>query len=141
MVIKMILTLTRFAYCENHTAGRIYFDDFRLFTLERPWVGNKPFRSCIPPGCYRLTRRRSEKFGHHYLLEDVPGREWILVHPANYASELAGCIAPGLAYTHDCHRKTHMVTHSQDAMKLLHRELAGEDEIELNIVNFAPEYP
>lgn len=137
----MILTLTRFAYCETHTAGRIYFDNFRLHTIERPWLGNKPFKSCIPNGCYSMARRHSEKFGHHFLLRDVPGRDLILIHPANYASELEGCIAIGLAYTHDCHSKAHMVTHSQDAMKLLQRELAGVDEVELNIVNFTPEYP
>ena len=137
----MILTLTRFAYCENHTAGRTYFDDFRLATIERPWLGNKPFKSCIPPGMYPMERRSSAKFGDHYHVLDVPERSLILIHPANYASELQGCIAPGLAYTYDCHRHVNMVTHSRDAMELLHRELDGHDEIFLNIVDFHPEYP
>lgn len=135
------LTLTRYAYCETHTAGRIYFDNFRLHTIERPWLGNKAYKSCIPPGCYQVVRRHSEKFGHHFLLNDVPGRDLILIHPANYATEIEGCIAVGLAFVHDCYRDKPMVTHSRDAMKLLHQEMAGQKEFLLNIVDFHPEYP
>jgi hypothetical protein len=29
-------------------------------------------------------------------LQDVPNRDWILIHPANYTRELLGCIAVGM---------------------------------------------
>ena len=54
-----------------------------------------PNRSCIPYGIYRLCKRCSKKFGWHLLVQNVPGRSMILIHPANNAiKELRGCIAP-----------------------------------------------
>lgn len=51
--------------------------------------------SCIPEGKYILKKRYSNKFGWHIHLIDVPGRAFILIHPANDAKkELLGCIAP-----------------------------------------------
>lgn len=51
--------------------------------------------SCIPEGSYLLEARISKKFGNHLLVKQVPQRELILLHPANYAKkELRGCIAP-----------------------------------------------
>lgn len=65
------------------------------FTIELPWLQNEPLRSCIPEGRYQLVKRYSPKFHWHLHLIDVPGREWILIHPANHALlELKGCIAP-----------------------------------------------
>ncbi|MEA3426820.1 MAG: DUF5675 family protein [Bacteroidota bacterium] len=65
------------------------------FTIELPWLQNAPQRSCIPEGQYQLVKRYSQKFHWHLHLIDVPGREWILIHPANNALlELKGCIAP-----------------------------------------------
>lgn len=136
-----MLILERFCYGDNHTAGKLILSNTVLYTMERPWLGNKPFKSCIPPGLYSCKRRYSEKFGHHWILQDVPGRDLILIHPGNYASELEGCIAPGLSYTYDYHRKCSMVTHSRDAMKVLEKELLGIDKFDLNITSFIPEYP
>lgn len=65
-------------------------------TLELPWRGNDRRVSCIPPGRYIVAPRTSERFKKHLHIVDVPGRDWILIHPANYVSELAGCIAVGL---------------------------------------------
>lgn len=65
------------------------------FTIELPWLQNEPQWSCIPEGQYQLVKRYSQKFHWHLHLIDVPGREWILIHPANNALlELKGCIAP-----------------------------------------------
>lgn len=64
-------------------------------TIELPWKNNQPRISCIPEGNYRLTKRYSPHFQWHFQLMEVPGRQWILVHPANDAlAELEGCIAP-----------------------------------------------
>lgn len=65
------------------------------YTIELPWLSNQPRISCIPEGKYELTRRYSQKFGWHLLVNTVPNRELILIHPANDAvRELKGCIAP-----------------------------------------------
>lgn len=64
-------------------------------TIELPWKENQKGQSCIPEGRYQVTRRFSTKFGQHLLINDVPGRRLILIHPANDAGrELRGCIAP-----------------------------------------------
>lgn len=79
------------------TNGNLYDDQGKLLchTIELPWLDNQVRISCIPEGTYLLTKRYSEKFQHHILLNDVPGRSYILIHPANDAKrELAGCIAP-----------------------------------------------
>ncbi len=70
------------------------------YTIELPWLGNQRRISCIPEGKYILQLRFSPKFKWHFLLMDVPGRDLILIHPANDAKlELLGCIAPVTVHT------------------------------------------
>lgn len=70
------------------------------YTIELPWRNNEVNRSCIPEGTYVLKRRYSTKFRWHLEIKDVPGRSYILIHPANHAArELKGCIAPVLLLT------------------------------------------
>lgn len=65
------------------------------YTIELPWRDNEQSVSCIPEGRYRLAKRYSKRYGRHLLVQEVPGRSLILLHPANDAlEELRGCIAP-----------------------------------------------
>lgn len=91
----MQLTLSR-TYHQNGTNGQLYTNEvFLCYTIELPWLTNQRQRSCIPEGLYKLEKRWSQHFGSHYQLMDVPGRDLILIHPANNAlKELKGCIAP-----------------------------------------------
>lgn len=88
-------------YFPTHTLGALVALDPRgnllhsCITLELPWRDNAPQVSCIPEGIYEVQARQSEKFGHHYHVTGVPGREWILFHPGTYTSQLRGCIIPG----------------------------------------------
>lgn len=93
------------------TFGRLIVGDAVLFTVEQPWEGNKPFKSCIPEGEYDLAWHQSPKYGRR--LHIVGGtvalteaemhastgktRYACLLHPANWAKQLQGCIAPGMA--------------------------------------------
>jgi hypothetical protein len=64
-------------------------------TIELPWNDNKRRISCIPEGRYELTKRYSRKCKWHILVNNVAGRDLVLIHPANSAvKELHGCIAP-----------------------------------------------
>jgi len=64
-------------------------------TIELPWLENARGRSCIPEGRYELLPRTTAKHKDHLLVWAVPGRDGILIHPANNAlKELQGCIAP-----------------------------------------------
>jgi hypothetical protein len=91
----MQLTLIRI-YGHSGTNGYLIADKKVIAkTIELPWKQNQRCISCIPEGTYRLRKRRSPRFGLHLEVLDVPGRKYILFHPANDAlRELRGCIAP-----------------------------------------------
>lgn len=93
----MDLRLIR-TYHSKGVNGVLLFEGQELCrTIELPWRNNEPRISCIPEGRYRLRKRYSEKFKWHFEICDVPGRQYILIHPANCVElELKGCIAPVL---------------------------------------------
>jgi hypothetical protein len=83
-------------YHPQGTNGTIAYNGQTICaTIELPWKNNSARISCIPEGRYSLIKRYSPHFRSHFMLQDVPGRSYILIHPANYALvELKGCIAP-----------------------------------------------
>ena len=91
----MLLVLYR-TYFPEGTQGLLQNNGSTIcYTIELPWLKNQRRISCIPEGTYVLKKRFSNKFGWHLHLIDVPGREFILIHPGNDAKkELLGCIAP-----------------------------------------------
>jgi hypothetical protein len=91
----MVLVLNR-TYFSEGTQGVLEWNGTIVCnTIELPWLGNQKRISCIPEGEYVLQRRFSPKFQWHLHLKNVPGRDLILIHPANDAkTELLGCIAP-----------------------------------------------
>lgn len=98
---SMKAMLIRTQYASDYTQGvLLVFDSkqnllFQCCTLELPWRNNLRQVSCIPEGTYQVVRRTSPKFKDHYHLLQVPGREFILIHPGNYTSQIMGCILPG----------------------------------------------
>ena len=91
----MELELTRQYFTEGTNGTLACNGNVLCATIELPWKNNSARISCIPEGRYRLVKRYSPHLQHHYQLENVPGREYILIHPANNAlKELQGCIAP-----------------------------------------------
>ena len=91
----MVLVLKR-TYFPKGTQGVLEWNGTLVcYTIELPWLNNQRRISCIPEGEYLLEQRFSPKFGWHLHLIHVPGRDLILIHPANDAKkELLGCIAP-----------------------------------------------
>lgn len=95
--------LFRYNSCDQGVKGYWYTPGFEARILELPWRGNKPNRSCIPPGEYHVTLRHSKRFGWCYHLQDVYGRTWILVHSGNFAGDVTkgykthsfGCLLMG----------------------------------------------
>lgn len=83
------------------TYGMLTTDDGKeiCHTLELPWKDNAPRISCIPSGTYACHRRFSQHFQCEvFEITRVPGRSDILMHPANYTSELLGCVALGSSF-------------------------------------------
>lgn len=87
----------------------------RYWSMEQNWAENAKGISCVPEGRYTLYGVMSPKYGRRAHLyapdlhvwlrqEDVPsrfanegkGRSHVMIHPANIASELRGCIALGM---------------------------------------------
>ena len=94
------MRLTRCNKTDRATYGVMATDDgsAQWFTLERPWLDNAPGVSCIPVGEYPCRRRWSNHLNMEVIgVYDVPDRSEIEIHPANYVTQLAGCIAPGTA--------------------------------------------
>lgn len=92
----MRLELSRDQITDSFTLGLLKVDgSFKYYTLERTSVA-------IPTGEYSIEMTFSPRFGRPLpLLDNVPGRTAIRIHPANKAEELEGCIAPGLQRTSD----------------------------------------
>jgi len=87
----------------NQTLGVFVFESkegkkIKLFTMELPWKNNQRSISSIPKGVYKVITTMSPRFKKDmWLLLDVPGRDGIRIHSANYARELNGCIALGMS--------------------------------------------
>ena len=100
------IRLSRTQYADNGTPGVLSLPDgWACFTIELPWRNNRPNLSCIPEGEYDLRMRPSGVVKHSthgdytagWEVTGVPGRTYIMIHPANYPPELEGCIAPGMS--------------------------------------------
>lgn len=88
-----MIYLDRFKSNEDGTFGGLIMDGEQLcFTVERPATGDHP---CIPTGVYDVIPHNSPKHPNTWEVTNVPGRTAILIHPANTANQLLGCIAPG----------------------------------------------
>lgn len=91
----MPLTLRRFVETVHGTFGQFTLaDGTNLYSVERQSVGEHPR---IPAGLYEITLDTYHHGGYPAYLVHVPGRDRILIHAANRAVELLGCIAPGKA--------------------------------------------
>jgi hypothetical protein len=140
-------------YC---TLGRLHFAGRSLFTIERAWVpdprskGGTKGISCVPLGDYRLDRHNSDAHPKVWALvnplldvyhwpDDVPpskelvSRTACLIHAANWAHELRGCIAPGKTRIKDA-RGRWMVTNSREAINDLRTVIGTRYEVSLTIV-------
>jgi len=125
-----MIEITRFALFGDRTLGRLKIDDLELWTIERPWLNNVPFKSCIPTGQYKVKRTNSPRFGPDtWQVQDVPDRTHILFHVANTSADVVGCIGCGISLYPDLNG----VGNSRKAMAKFDSYLAGLDETDLVI--------
>lgn len=148
------LLLERLPGKPTHTEGFLSWPGGVVCTIERPWIptgkpGGRPYKSCIPPGVYKLRfHMRSkgskrvkvvalvnEDLGVFYLEEDMVaagkgGRFLILIHIANWVEDVVGCIAPGRWKSNST--KGRMVSSSGAAMKMI-MDYIGKGPAEIEI--------
>lgn len=128
-----MITIKRFAYHPQGTLGVMQVpanNVHQFYTIERPWLDNKPFESCIPLGEYNLKWQESPKFDWCYEVESVEGRTHILLHVANYPTDVVGCIGLGLSLMGD----RIAVGNSRAAMAAFH-DVTGGKPWQLRIAN------
>ena len=129
----MKVKIRRFDLEPNQTIGQLYINDEEFcFTLERPWINNKPNISCIPLGKYICKRVNSPKFGSTFEITDVEGRTHILFHKGNIWSDSHGCVLLGLDMGHLNGWKA--VLDSGNAFNNFMGALRDVDEFELEII-------
>ncbi len=94
----MNLTVVRVSENSDSTFGVLVKPDGTAIavTLELPWKNNEIGKSRIFAGTYVCKRFLSPKFKMEvFKLMGVLGRTNVLLHPANLAVQLEGCIAIG----------------------------------------------
>ena len=130
---KMVLVLNR-TYFPEGTQGTIVWNGTLVcYTIELPWLQNKRRISCIPEGEYVLQKRFSPKFKWHIHLKNVPGRDFILIHPANDAKkELLGCIAPVTKHTGIGKGSSSRIA-LEKLKALVYKALANNEEVKIKI--------
>jgi hypothetical protein len=122
--------------------GTMTFDNpsiGKLRTIERPWKDNQQIISCIPTGiwvCERDMYYGGDGVGGKqdyecFEIRDVPDREEIKLHIANYVRQVVGCIGIGL--TRD--KKIPAVWNSSIAFKKFMEIQEGCDKFTLEIRN------
>lgn len=96
-----ILRQRAYKHHDKQTPGALYVKDegkilFNCKSLELPWKDNEKNISCIPKGIYNAEKHFSPRFKTEViLLKNVPNRDAIEIHPANFVRQLRGCIAVG----------------------------------------------
>lgn len=100
-----LLILQRQPLTGKATTGRFFMQRMGvtrptdIYSLELPWRNNEPRVSCVPDGIYPMIWANSPRLKKKtWRLQQVPDRDGILIHPANFVNQLLGCIAPGLAF-------------------------------------------
>lgn len=68
---------------------------FYCKTLELSYKNNQRRISCIPKGNYQVLKRYSPKYGRHFHILNVRGRDWILIHQGNFHFQILGCVLVG----------------------------------------------
>ena len=129
----MDISITRFVSKNENTLGRLSIDGQPFcYTIERPWIDNLPYVSCIPESIYGMVRYDSPSYGADtWMVDQVPDRTYILFHVANVAANVQGCIGLGTA----CYEDLTGVKNSRIAVDEFYRRTGGEEKATLTIIN------
>jgi hypothetical protein len=129
----MVLVLNR-TYFPEGTQGTLEWNGTLVcYTIELPWLQNQRRISCIPEGEYVLQKRFSPKLKWHIHLQNIPGRDVTLIHPANDAKkELLGCIASVTIQTGIGKGSGSRIALEQ-LKALVYKALANNEEVKIKI--------
>lgn len=135
---KISLLLSRLVDNGQQTIGSLQaycIGEFSLLfsTLELPFKNNNKNTSCILPGKYTCSKRFSEKYGWHLIVNDVLGRSYILIHYGNFNTDTKGCILIGDGFAKINKDSLMDLTNSRKSLQKLMSYISDDDKIELII--------
>ncbi len=138
MEISLRAILIRLLQDDQQTLGEMHFYDGikRLLTvkvLELPDRENQRAISRINAGKYKCVLRWPSKYKWHFILLDVEGRDYILIHFGNYFTDTKGCLIVGNNFADINKDGYNDVTSSKKTIQRI-LNLPG-DEFELTIIN------
>jgi hypothetical protein len=127
------LLIIRSTFTEVSTIGKLFLNgEWMCDTLENPYLNNQRNISCIPEGQYkaklRTARESATKDYLHLLIQDVPNRDFVLVHIGNKSSDTRGCVLVGIGVEQD------FVKNSRLAMDLLMKEIVNLGGTNINLI-------
>jgi hypothetical protein len=127
------LLVIRDTFTSVSTIGELFVNGERFCdTLELPYKNNERNISCIPEGHYkvrlRYPRESATRDYLHLLIQDVPNRDFVLVHIGNTAQDTRGCLLVGLGSQQDS------VQNSRMAMELLIKEIINLGGTNINLI-------
>jgi len=141
------MILKRFGSTPMGTFGKLSFYGKELVTVERPWLANTRFVSCVPLGHYQLLWRETTTPVPNicegctwYLYSDDVGfqeeagdkkRYNCCFHIGNTANDVSGCIAVGMDFGFP--RDQWGVVSSRNAMEVLYSAI-GPHDTELTVI-------
>ena len=119
----MQLIVTRKAKTVDSILGELALDGaFFCYTLEN-------LELSIPCGTYNLNFYQSPHFSFIVpLLQDVPNRDHIEIHPGNTAKDFHGCIGVGQE------KDTNAIYHSLAAFQPLMDQIQNQSDLSISIV-------
>ncbi len=154
----MILILKRDPIStQGCTLGVLAAPNIQFQTIERPWIPNtfdgksgEKYVSCVAPGLYRLERFTRPSGEKAFILsnpeldvyrsdDDVQQngkdpracRTLVLIHIANYVSDVIGCI--GVGEERKMVNGRWMITKSKQSMALLRSAIGSDLDLKLRI--------
>lgn len=141
-----IIKLDRIGSTVWGTLGRLELPDRSFFcTLEPQWRNNARGESCIPAGEYPMKMRQSpivarttsKEFMRGWEIQDVPGRDLIMIHPGNWQHNSNGCVLVGRSF--EVIDGKPGISASRAAFRDLMHRLAACDDWRIRIRWVAPE--
>ena len=124
------MKLTRVCSTSKGTFGVLSENGVPLcLTCEEPWKANQRLVSCIPTGIYKVISRFSVKHKNHWHIQNVPGRDLILIHAGNTINDVEGCIIVGRSFGLSAGLPA--VMQSQEAMQILREKLPDTFDLEI----------
>ena len=127
------LLIIRDTFSDVSIIGKLFINgEWMCDTLELPYLDNQRSISSIPAGQYKVRLRSPRESATrnylHLLIQDVPNRDYILVHVGNKSSDSRGCVLVGIG------RKQDFVHNSVLAMDLLMKEILNLGGTNINLI-------